>query len=76
MERSITIKYHWTRNEGDGEVLEHHKEYLEESALDRIAEQMKDGMWCGELHDNIHCAEDPDDHEGTEYSGWWTTSKE
>lgn len=76
MEREITIKYNWTRNEGDGEVLKHHIPYLEESAMDRIAEQLKAGMWCGELNDNIHASGDPSDLDGTDYRGWWTTGKE
>ena len=73
MEREITIKYHWTRNEGGGEVLEHHQEALEETALDRIVDQLKEGMWCGELHDNIVMIEA--DGDGVEYRGWWTTVK-
>jgi len=74
MEREIKIKYNWSRNEGDGEVLEHHKEALEESALDRITEQLKEGMWCGELSDNITLTDE--DGDGVDYRGWWTTGKE
>lgn len=71
MERKITLTYNWTRNDGDGEVLEHHKEALEESALDRMAEQLKDGMYCGELYDTIILTES--DGDGVEYRGWWSS---
>lgn len=71
MKRKITISYEWTQADGS-EVLDHHKEYLEESADDRIREQIAAGCIKGQLLDNIHAQEDPDDHEGTEYKGWWT----
>lgn len=77
MERVLKISYNWTNNDNEsGEVLEHHKEYLEESAFDRIGYMMKQGYTSGELSDNLHSQEDPADHEGTSYSGWWSVSKE
>lgn len=77
MERVLKISYNWKcTNSSSEEVLDHHKEYLEESAFDRIAEMMKEGYTSGELSDNIHCVHDEDDHEGTEYTGWWSVSKE
>jgi uncharacterized protein YoaH (UPF0181 family) len=76
MERTIKISYNWSRDEGDGEVLEHHQKYLEEAAFERITEMMNEGMYCGELSDNIHAVEDPEDHEGTPYSGWWKVEKD
>jgi hypothetical protein len=69
LERRITITYRWWRS-SQGEIKKHHIEALEESAMDRIMEMIKQGYTSGELKDNIHIlARDPMD--GVEYSGYW-----
>lgn len=77
MERTITIKYNWKRvNSSDETVLDHHVEYLEESAFRRISEMLEQGYTSGELLDNITTIHDEEDHEGDEYQGYWTVEKE
>lgn len=71
MKRKLTISYEWSQADGS-EVLAHHVPYLEESAFDRIQEMIGAGYVQGQLSDNIHSQEDPEDHEGTDYKGWWT----
>lgn len=78
MKRTVTINYNWIKTDG-GEVLPHHVEYLEESAMERIYSQLNDGFVSGELFDNLSTVDDPTDHEGTDYHGNWsisTTSEE
>ena len=45
-----------------------HLDALNESAMERITECLKEGYVSGELIDNIYM----DDEDGVEYSGWWT----
>ena len=67
--RKLTISYGWHRVDGD-EIDNAHLEQLEEDALDRIIDQMKDDMTSGELHSCISVEEgDPGDE--IEYTGWW-----
>lgn len=75
MQRKITINYYWKQADGS-EVKPHHKEYLEESAQDRIYSQLNDGFTSGELLDNLSTVDDPVDDEGTDYKGWWSVQKE
>lgn len=72
MERELKIKYVWNRvNENDDnvQVLKHHEEYLEESAMERITQMILQGYSAGELSDNIVAQDDEDE---TEYRGWWS----
>lgn len=48
--------------------LNSHLDALNESAMERITECLKEGYVSGELIDNIYM----DDEDGVEYSGWWT----
>ena len=67
--RELTISYDWHRVDGD-EIDNEHLEALEESALERILDQMQDDMTNGELHSCISVEEgDPGDE--IEYTGWW-----
>jgi hypothetical protein len=74
MKRKITINYYWD-NYDSTEINPKHQEALEESALDRITEMMKEGSVCGELHDNIRML-DSDPEDGIEYTGSWDIKKE
>jgi len=72
MERELKIKYVWNRvNENDDnvQVLKHHEEYLEESAMERITQMILQGYSAGELSDNIVVQDNEDE---TEYRGWWS----
>ncbi|EPQ9499874.1 hypothetical protein ACUYQI_000579 [Salmonella enterica subsp. enterica serovar Braenderup] len=71
MKRKLTISYEWSKTDGS-DVEAHHVPYLEESAFERIREMIGDGYVKGQLSDNLHTQEDTDDHEGTDYHGWWT----
>lgn len=75
MERELKIKYNWkrvTENDDNAPVLKHHEDYLEESAMERIVEMVKEGYHCGELCDNILAQDDEDE---TEYRGWWSVEE-
>jgi hypothetical protein len=72
MERKMIITYNWWRIDDEEEIKDSHKEALEESAIERIEEQRRDGMTSGELYDNIEI--DDEDGEGIEYRGWWETT--
>ena len=69
MTRKISITYSWWRNDKK-RIKAAHVEALEESAVDRITEQMREGVLAGELHDNIRMT-DRDPADGIEYTGWW-----
>jgi hypothetical protein len=69
MERKVNITYKWWRSDKKA-IKPAHVEALEETAMDRIRDQMGKGCTSGELTDNIHMtSRDPDD--GIEYSGSW-----
>jgi uncharacterized protein YoaH (UPF0181 family) len=74
MEKEITIKYNWKCNE-DINIPEKHEEALEEDAMERIFEMMKEGYTSGELHTTVRYGKDivseEDEEEGLSYSGWW-----
>lgn len=55
----------------DREIKQSHLDALNESAMERITECLKEGYVSGELIDNI-CMDDEDGEDGVEYSGWWT----
>lgn len=67
LERTVSISYRWWRD--DGEVLPHHENALDESAMSRIRSLMAEGFTSGELADNVHTANDPED--GVDYRGHW-----
>lgn len=69
MTRKMTILYRWWRSDGKA-VKPAHVEALEESAQERIKEQMSEGNSSGELHDNIRMT-DRDPEDGIEYTGYW-----
>lgn len=73
MKRTVTINYNWTQADGS-EVLPHHVEYLEESAMERINSQVKEGFTSGELHDNLNTVDDPENFDGIDYHGYWSVS--
>lgn len=73
MERKIEITYNWWRIGKTGKthnILPRHTDFLEESAMERISEKMKEGYTSGELYDNIR-SDDRDGQDGTEYRGHW-----
>jgi len=71
IKKQVTIKYSWWSNDHDLEQINaEHIEVLEESAMDRIIEMMKDGYTSGELSDNIRM-HDSDPEDGIGYTGWW-----
>ena len=70
--QKITINYEWKRIDND-EIDSEHFEALEESALERIFDQMQDDMTNGNLHDAIP-AVDGDPGDEIEYAGWWQMS--
>ena len=64
MKRQIVIKYRWWNSENNStRVLKTHMEGLEESAMGRITEMMKQGFVEGELLDIV---------KGIEYRGYWS----
>jgi len=77
MEKKIIITYRWWRDE-EGEILDHHKEALEESAEKRINEMRVEGYTSGELCDNVfmHDTDIEKGEEGISYSGWWEVTAE
>lgn len=74
IERKVTISYNWSRDDGK-EIPTEHLEALEESAMDRVKEMMKEDYTGGELHDNIRMT-DEDGEDGIEYSGFWGLNAE
>jgi hypothetical protein len=69
IERKIEITFRWW-NDDQTEVKPSHIEALEETAKERIFQQMNEGMTSGELTDNIHI-DNTDGEDGIAYSGWW-----
>lgn len=72
------ITYEWWRENADtesgkGEVLDHHREALAETALIVIGGQATQGCREGMLTDNISMAGD-DSEEGVSYKGYWKSS--
>lgn len=70
IEREVKITYHWNKCDGT-KIHPKHIIALEETAMDRIIEMMKEGYTSGELIDNIHMF-DADGEDGIGYSGWWS----
>jgi len=69
MKREVVISYNWSA-EDNGEIKPNHQEALEESAMARITEMMKEGYTSGELIDCVRFG-DEDGEDGIEYSGSW-----
>ena len=78
MEKNINIKYHWKCDEGI-EIPEKHKEALEEDAMSRIFEMIKENYNQGELSTSVRFGKDEvpeeDEEDGLNYSGWWSTTQ-
>jgi hypothetical protein len=69
IERNINIVYRWWRDD-DQEIRPKHVEALEETAEERIFEQLARGCRSGELFDSIRI-DDEDPQDGQEYTGWF-----
>jgi hypothetical protein len=74
MEQEITINFKWWRTADKQPILDHHREALEESAIERIKQMWEQGYTSGDLHDNVYMLdEDTEDGEdGIDYKGWWS----
>ena len=71
MKRKIEITYNWRRDDdSDNNISKKHLEALEESAQERIFEQIKEGNTGGELNDRVRMF-DEDGEDGIGYTGWW-----
>jgi cytosine/adenosine deaminase-related metal-dependent hydrolase len=70
MKREVTISYNWS-NDDNTEIKQNHQKALEESAMNRIIEMMREGYTSGELNDNVYMHND-DGEDGIEYRGWWS----
>ena len=77
MSRILTIDYYWRCESLKEGIPQELAEALEESAMDRISEMMKDGYVSGELNDNVVLDlpghKTPQD--GWECTGWWNLKK-
>jgi len=72
--RKIEITYYWNRDsKRSKKVKPEHEEALEERALERISEMMKEGYSSGELSDYVRTS-DKDGPDGVPYSGWWSAN--
>jgi glucose-6-phosphate dehydrogenase assembly protein OpcA len=74
MEKKITITYSWWNAERTP-IPNNVQEALEETAMDRIANQMNEGYTSGELNDNVKM-NDNDPKDGVEYQGFWGMTTE
>jgi uncharacterized protein YoaH (UPF0181 family) len=78
MSRVLTIDYYWRCESFKKGIPPKLAEALEETAFDRIQEQMKDGVVSGELIDYVNMdipgRKTPED--GWECHGWWNLKKE
>lgn len=78
MERNIKINYWWRCSKFPNGIPPELAEALEESAMDRILEQAKEGYVSGELLDNV-CMDiegEKTPTDGWECSGGWSLQKE
>jgi len=76
MKRKLIISYEWHMQTATGNeiVPSRYMEFLEETAEERIKEQMAKGFTSGELSDDIHAfSDDPDD--GVSFVGSWECTK-
>lgn len=72
-EKKHVIKFEWFQVQADGskaDVLDRHADFLVETAMDRINDQVGKGFTSGELSDNIHSCDA--DGDGVSYSGSWS----
>lgn len=72
IEREVIIKYRWW-NEDLDKIDSKHAEALEESAMERVIDMIKEGYTSGMLTDNVRMY-DNDLEDGIEYRGWWDIS--
>lgn len=74
----LEISYCWNCDQGI-DIPKQHKEALEEDALNRIFEMIKEGYYSGELSTSVRYGveivpeENPED--GLTYSGHWSLTK-
>ena len=65
----------WTADEGI-DIPEKHKEALNEDALERMSQMIKEGYTSGELSTSVRYGKDivpeEDEEDGLAYSGWWS----
>lgn len=72
MKGKVTISYNWQSDiDNKAKIKKEHREALQESAIERATEMMKEGYREGELHDTVRMS-DEDGPDGVPYSGWWT----
>jgi len=74
MQKKIIITYSWWNAERTP-IPANVQEALEESAMDRITNQMKDGYTSGTLSDNVRM-NDNDPEDGIDYQGFWGMTTE
>lgn len=78
MECKLEISYNWKCDQGI-EIPEKHKEALEDDAISRILEMMKEDYYSGELFTSVRYGKDvvpeEDENEGLSYSGSWSITK-
>jgi len=67
LKRTITIDYTWY-NEEVNEITSDCERQLEEAAIERIIEMMKETYIAGELHYDYY---DPSTEEETHFTGWF-----
>lgn len=65
IEKQIIITFRWWNDDESAEINPAHAKALEESAIERIVDMMKDGSTSGELVD------DDTDPDGITYRGAW-----
>ena len=73
--RKITIEYHWTPD--DIKIIpQKHLEALEQDAMERIFQMIKEDYTSGELNTSVRFGKDKveeeDEDEGLSYSGSWS----
>jgi|GEM_PF-2671982 hypothetical protein len=78
MERTITIKYWWKCDNFKKGIPAELAEALEESAIERIAEMMKEGYVEGDLNDcvNLDVPGRRTPKDGYPCTGYWQVKKE
>jgi hypothetical protein len=69
-EKKIELGYYFKRGDGKN-IREAHAEHLDELAMERITDMLKEGYTSGELCESVR-VDNRDGADGTEYTGWWT----
>jgi len=68
--KKITISYHFDQRE-DIELTEEELEYLDEHAVDRANEMIKQGYTSGELYHIMYRDRENEEDFEIECDGWW-----